>query len=263
MDIIKSRGNLQVKQARKLMEKKYRIENKKFLIEGFRFVKEALNSSFRVSAIFLSDSFYDKLEKTFMEEKIQYKSSVYIVTDEVLKSISSTESPQGVVAVVENTQLSPKNTEGFYVLADRIQDPGNMGTIIRSSHAAGALGVIITKGTVDIYNEKTLRSTMGSVFYIPIIQDTDLEKTKVLKEDGFKLIASSLDTDTNFYNINLKQKIIFAVGNEANGLSEDIEQIADIKVRIPMPGKAESLNAAVAVSIMMFEAVRQNSKFSY
>ncbi|MHC6180728.1 TrmH family RNA methyltransferase [Clostridium sp. JNZ X4-2] len=261
MNIIKSRDNLQVKQARKLMEKKYRIENKKFLIEGFRFVREALNSSFRVSAIFLSDSFYDKWEKTFMEEKIGYRSSVYIVTDEVLKSISSTESPQGVAAVVENTQLSPKNTGGFYVLADRIQDPGNMGTIIRSSHAAGALGVIITKGTVDIYNEKTLRSTMGSVFYIPIIQDTDLEKTKTLKQEGFKLIASSLDADTNFYNTNLKQKIIFAVGNEANGLSEDIEQIADIKARIPMPGKAESLNAAVAVSIMMFEAVRQNSKF--
>lgn len=261
MDIIKSRDNLQVKQARKLREKKYRTESKKFLIEGFRFVMEAVNSDFTVTDIFLTDSFYDRWKRSLMKERIENMPSVYIVTDEVLRSISSTENPQGIVAVVKCTRLKPKKAaEGFYLLLDRIQDPGNMGTIIRSSHAAGAQGIIITKGTVDIYNEKVLRATMGSIFYIPIIQDTDLKQVKALREEGFKLVASSLDGDTNFYNINLKQKIIFALGNEANGLSEHIEEMADIKVRIPMPGKAESLNAAVAASVMMFEAVRQNLK---
>lgn len=261
MDIIRSKDNLQIKQARKLKEKKYRVENGKFLIEGLRFVMEAVNSDFAITDIFLTCDFYDIWERNLMKEKIKNMPSVYIVTDEVLKSISTTENPQGIVAVVKNTRLRyKKDMEGFYVLADRIQDPGNMGTIIRSSYAAGALGVILTKGTVDVYNEKTLRSTMGSIFHVPVIQDEQLDKIKVLKENGFKLIASLLDAETNFYDVSLNRKIIFAVGNEANGLSEDIEQIADIKARIPMPGGAESLNAAVSASIMMFELVRQNLK---
>ncbi len=181
-----------------------------------------------------------------------------MVNYSVLKSIGNTENPQGIVSVInyfKKEKLDLQN--GFYILVDKVQDPGNMGTIIRTAHAAGALGVITTKGTVDIYNEKTLRSTMGSIFYIPIIEDENLEVVKSLQKKGFKLLVSSLDTNSNFYDVNMKNNIIIAVGNEGNGISEVLNTLSDIKVKIPMPGAAESLNVAVACSIMTFERIRQ------
>ena len=133
-----------------------------------------------------------------------------------------------------------------------------MGTIIRTAHAVNASALIITKGTVDIYNDKTLRSTMGSIFKVPIIEDDDLSVIKSLKEQGFKLVVSSLQGENNFFEEDLKDKVIIAVGNEGNGISDDVYLLADKKVKIPMPGDAESLNVAVATSIMLYEKLRQN-----
>ena len=121
---------------------------------------------------------------------------------------------------MNNKTINVENKQGFYVLADKVQDPGNMGTIIRTAHAAGALGIIITKGTVDIYNEKTLRSTMGSIFHVPVIEDENLEQLRFLRSNGFKLVVSSLDTENNFFDVDLKNKSIIAVGNEGNGISK-------------------------------------------
>ncbi|WP_411680380.1 TrmH family RNA methyltransferase [Clostridium thailandense] len=257
METIQSKDNSLIKEVKKLKEKKHRTESNRFLIEGFRFVEEALQSNFEVPLLFISEGALDKWKNFDMEGKLQKNSKVYIVPDKLLKLISSTDTPQGVVAVVNNKNIKVENKQGFYVLADKVQDPGNMGTIIRTAHAAGALGIVITKGTVDIYNEKTLRSTMGSIFHIPIIHDDNLESIENLRENGFKLIVSSLDTDKNFYDIDLNSKVIIAVGNEGNGISSELVDIADFKVKIPMPGGAESLNVSVAASIMMFEAVRQ------
>jgi TrmH family RNA methyltransferase len=159
--------------------------------------------------------------------------------------------------VVEQKEFHMEAKDGFYMLTDKLQDPGNVGTIIRSAHAAGAAGVIFTKGTVDIYNEKTLRSTMGSVFNIPIIEDVDLSFVDFLKSKGFKLVVSSLEDSENFYDVDLTQNVIIAVGNEGSGISQEIYRLGDIRVKIPMPGNAESLNAGAAASIMLFEAVRQ------
>ena len=166
------------------------------------------------------------------------------MSEEIFKSICSTETPQGIAAVVENKTAQIDNNEGFYILMDKVQDPGNMGTIIRTANAAGAKGVIITKGTVDIYNDKTLRATMGSIFKIPIVIDEDLRILKTLKDKGFKLVVSSLDTNNNFYDINLKNKIIIAVGNEGNGISDEIYNLSDEKIKIPMPGNVESLKCS-------------------
>lgn len=258
MDIIKSKDNLHIKEAKKLRKRKYRVEKGKFLIEGFRFVREALYSDFKISCVFLDHDFEDKWIEFLSKESLECDFPVYFVEKNVFKTIVNTENPQGIAAVVENRELKVKNEEGFYVLADKIQDPGNMGTIIRSAHASGALGVIVAKGTVDIYNEKTLRSTMGSIFHIPVIYDEDLKKVELLKKSGFRLIASSLNTDINFYDANLRGKIIIAIGNEGNGISKTIQDISDVNVKIPMPGGAESLNVSAAASIMMFEVVRQN-----
>ncbi|NMM64043.1 RNA methyltransferase [Clostridium sp. P21] len=258
MDIIKSKDNSLVKEVRKLKEKKYRNKSNKFLVEGFRFVLEALKSEFSVTMLFVSENSEDKWQNFNISNKIQTNTKVYWVTEQILKLLSDTETPQGIIGVVDNRELDVENKDGFYVLVDKVQDPGNMGTIIRTAHASKALGIILTKGTVDIYNEKTLRSTMGSIFHVPIIQDNDLDKVKFLRENGFKLVASSLDTDKNFYDADLKEKVIIAVGNEGNGISDELYNMADIKVKIPMPGGAESLNVSVAAGIMMFEIIRQN-----
>ncbi|MBI6874613.1 TrmH family RNA methyltransferase [Clostridium aciditolerans] len=257
METIQSKDNPLIKDIKKLKDKKYRIESSRFLIEGFRFVGEALQSDFIVSSVFVSENALDRWQSFSMQDKVQKNTKVYSVTDQILKVISSTDTPQGIVAVVNNKSIEVENKQGFYTLVDKVQDPGNMGTIIRTAHAAGALGVIITKGTVDIYNEKTLRSTMGSIFHIPIIHDINLESVKSLKSNGFRLVVSSLDTDKNFYDIDLNDKVIIAVGNEGSGISGELMDIADVKIKIPMPGGAESLNVSVAASIMMFEAVRQ------
>ncbi|MBW9156579.1 TrmH family RNA methyltransferase [Clostridium tagluense] len=263
MENIQSKDNLLIKDIKKLKEKKYRISSNMFLVEGFRFAEEAIDSDFEVVNIFISSRGELKYEDSSLKNKLQSNTKVYSISDSLFKSICDTENPQGIMAVVRNKPVEIKYHHGFYILADKIQDPGNMGTIIRTAHAAGALGVIITKGTVDIYNEKTLRATMGSIFKIPVLYDNDLSLVQKLRNSGFKLVASSLDTDKNFYEVDLKEKIIISVGNEGNGISTEVYDLCDLKIKIPMPGGAESLNVAVAASIMMYEVVRQKNNIGF
>ncbi|EKO1914376.1 RNA methyltransferase [Clostridium botulinum] len=259
--MISSKDNQLIKEVRKLREKKYRTQNKSFIVEGFRFFEEALKSNSSINKVFIEEKSLNKLEELYKKYNINNDIETYVVNYSVLKSISNTENPQGIVSVINYFKTEKLDLEnGFYILVDKVQDPGNMGTIIRTAHAAGALGIITTKGTVDVYNEKTLRSTMGSIFYIPIIEDENLETVKSLQRNGFKLLVSSLDTNSNFYDVDMKDNMIIAVGNEGNGISEDLNILSDIKVKIPMPGAAESLNVAVACSIMTFERIRQINK---
>lgn len=254
-EVIRSKDNKTIKEIKKLHEKRHRNINNKFIVEGLRFVKEALKSDFEVQCVIVNEN----VRERFIDLKIDKNINEIIVSESVFKNLCSTEGPQGILAVVNNKEVNANVQNGFYVLADKVQDPGNMGTIIRTANAAGANGVILTKGTVDIYNEKTLRATMGSIFKIPIIIDEDLRFLNKLKENSFKLVTSSLDTDKNFYDIDLNTKVIIAVGNEGNGVSNEIYRLSDEKVKIPMPGNAESLNVGIAAGIMMFEVVRQKN----
>jgi TrmH family RNA methyltransferase len=256
LEVIQSKENTLIKHVKKLKEKKYRLDNSAFLIEGFRFVEEALNSNYEVQNTFIDEEVMNKLPVELLES-IKKKSRLSIVKHSLFKELCNTENPQGIAAVVNIKKYDITATEGFYVLADKVQDPGNMGTIIRTAHAAGAQGVIYTKGTVDIYNEKTLRSTMGSIFHIPVIEDNSLSVMRSLKEEGFKIIVSTLDTNSNFFSVDLKGNSIICIGNEGNGISDEVMSMADIKLKIPMPGGAESLNVSVASGIMIYEIVRQ------
>ena len=260
MQQITSKDNNLIKEIKKLKEKKYRNEKGLFIIEGFRFLEEALKSSFHIEQILISETGLDKFNEYNLNNLIKSHSKIYLIPDNIFKNIASTDNPQGVIGVAKIKVLEYNfNFNDTYVLVDKVQDPGNLGTIIRTAHAAASAGVIITKGTVDVYNEKTLRSTMGSIFNIPIIEDKDLSFVKELMSKGYKLVCSSLDTEYNFYDINFNEKIIISVGNEGNGVSKEVYDISDIKVKIPMPGGAESLNAAVAASIMIYEGVRQKN----
>ncbi|ATD55272.1 TrmH family RNA methyltransferase [Clostridium chauvoei] len=258
MIYIESKDNALFKATKKLKEKKNRIKEGKYIIEGFRLIEEAFKANLQVEYIILSEDSKEKLNE-YLEEYIDKDSKIYVVNNNLIMQLTSTEHPQGVVAVVKNRELPQEIKGDFYLLCDKVQDPGNLGTIIRTAHAAGVDGIILTKGTVDIYNDKTIRSTMGSIFYVPIVyEDEDLTFLKKLKDNGFKLVATSLEESKDFFKEDLKGKIILSVGNEGNGISDEIFSKADKKVKIPMPGGAESLNVAIATSIILFEKVRQN-----
>lgn len=254
---IESKNNNLFKEIKKLKEKKHRIKSNKYLIEGLRFVEEAIKSKVSIDSIIFTESFKEKNPDFFL--KINENIRLIQMNEALLKQLCSTENPQGIVGVINMQNKELKSGE-LVVLVDKVQDPGNMGTIIRTAHAAGAAGIVMTKGTVDIYNDKTLRSTMGSIFYIPIVEDDSLDFVKSLKKEGYKLVVSSLQGKNNFFEENLQGKVMIAVGNEGNGVSDEVYDIADIKVKIPMPGEAESLNVAVATSIMIYEKIRQSFK---
>jgi len=254
---IESKNNNLFKEIKKLKEKKHRIKSNKYLIEGLRFVEEAIKSKVSIDSIIFTESFKEKNPELFL--KINENIKLIQMNEALLKQLCSTENPQGIVGVINMQNKELKSGE-LVVLVDKVQDPGNMGTIIRTAHAAGAAGIVMTKGTVDIYNDKTLRSTMGSIFYIQIVEDDSLDFVKSLKKEGYKLVVSSLQGKNNFFEENLQGKVMIAVGNEGNGVSDEVYDIADIKVKIPMPGEAESLNVAVATSIMIYEKIRQSFK---
>lgn len=256
---IESKENKIFKETRKLKERKWRNKNKKFLIEGIRIVEEAIKADAFIDCIFISESSYENENILKISENKDRKS--FILSDELFKILSDTENSQGIIAVVNMKSVNNIDTNdksSMYVLADKVQDPGNMGTIIRTAHASGAKGVIVTKGTVDVYNEKTIRSTMGSIFYIDVIEDNNLEFTHMLKNDGYRVFVSSLKESKDFFMEDLSGNIIITVGNEGNGVSSEIEDLADVRIKIPMPGNAESLNVSVAAGVMIYEKVRQD-----
>lgn len=256
MIVIESKDNSLFKYTKKLKERKHRNKENKYIIEGFRLVQEAFKASCSIEYLIVNESGKDKLSDYLSSYMDNIK--IYEMKNDLFNQLVSTENTQGIIAVA-NINNSVKDIKGdFYLLCDKVQDPGNLGTIIRTAHAAGVSAIILTKGTVDIYNDKTIRSTMGSIFYTPIIYDNNLSFLNSLKEKGFSLVATSLEESKNFFDEDLSGKVILSVGNEGNGISEEIFALADKKVKIPMPGGAESLNVGVATSIILFEKVRQS-----
>lgn len=259
MIYIESKENNLFKFTKKLKERRFRQKENKFILEGLRLIEEAIKASMEIEYIILLEENTSIFEDSVLLSKSINKEKVYVLSKNLFTQIAATENPQGILAVVKNKEISIDLNGEFFLICDKVQDPGNLGTIIRTAHAAGVDGIILTKGTVDIYNDKTIRSTMGSIFYLPIFyDDSDFTLIKKLKENNFNIVTTSLKESKNFFDENLKGKIVLAVGNEGNGISDELFDLADKKVKIPMPGNAESLNVAVAASIILFEKVRQN-----
>ncbi|MDD6795226.1 MAG: RNA methyltransferase [Clostridiaceae bacterium] len=258
MVLIESKDNKIFKEAKKLKDRRGRNKSSKYIIEGFRLVEEAFKAGLEIDYLLLSGEGKEKFDSFLGNYSNEYL-KIYEISENLLKELCSTEKPQGIVAVVAMKKADYSKKGDFYLLCDKVQDPGNLGTIIRTAHAAGVDGIILTKGTVDVYNDKTIRSTMGSLFHVPIIMDTeDNQFTKELLSEGFSLLATSLEGDKDFFEEDLRGKVIVSVGNEGNGVSEEIYSLADKKVKVPMPGGAESLNVAIATSVILYEKVRQN-----
>lgn len=261
---ISSENNKIIKHIKSLELKKQRNKHKQFLIEGLRIVEECIKYNGDIEYIIYSEKIYSAQGGADLLDKISEKGYyTYKVPNNLFNKISNTETPQGIMAVVnmKETKLqefNPNNDKNlFFVILDRIQDPGNMGTIIRTSESANVDAVIVTKGSVDLYNNKTLRATMGSIFHMPIIQCDNDEWVEYLKKKNVKLIAADLDTDKTYIDIDYKENIGIIVGNEANGIKEDILNNVDEKVIIPILGKIESLNASVAAGILIYKAAEE------
>lgn len=258
--IISSASNPQMKNMSLLLKKaKERSEQGVYVIEGFKMFEEARKEGLLVKA-YASESFYaSKLrenENYFTD--IEYE----IITDSVFNSVSETKTPQGIMAIVKQKEYLLENIigakEACILLLEDIRDPGNLGTMIRTAEGAGMTGIILNSSSVDIYNPKVIRSTMGSIYRVPIYQAKDfISVLKEIKKQDISIFAAHLkgkhyDTEGTF-----RGKCAILIGNEANGLSEEVSAYSDVLIKIPMAGKVESLNAAVAAAILMYEAARQ------
>lgn len=251
---ITSSKNEKFKFFKSLKLKKSRTEHKKYTVEGTKSVKEALAAECDISAILLSKSFSEN-ENFDVGEGI----NTYIISDEIFPQLSSTETPQGIIAVInsEERKLVP-DIKKAYIYCDRIQDPGNLGTIIRTTDAAGFGGVLMSEDCVELYNPKTVRSSMGSFFHTDIFEKIGTHNLKELKELGFSVVCGVLaDNTVEYTNADFTKPVIIVVGNEANGISDEILNLSDINIKIPIDGRAESLNAAVAAAVIMYEVRRQ------
>ena len=264
MQKITSKDNEYIKHVRKLKDKKYRDNNNEYVIEGIKMIAEAIRENVNIKQIII----FDDCEKTeAIPKELMYeiaKQECVYVTNKIFESITGVINPQGILAVVaKQTQhdLKPSEqidyTQDIIVALDDIQDPGNLGTILRTVDSVGLNQILVSKGTADSYNPKVVRSTMGAIFRVRIIECEDLKATlKEIKKHKFKIMVTSLQTENDIYNADFNKNVI-VIGNEANGVKRDIQDMADNKVKIPMIGKTESLNASVATGIMLYEYVRR------
>ena len=262
MQQITSKENQLIKHIIKLKEKKYRKEYNQFIIEGVKIVKEAINENAKIENIIVSKNALDsELVKKYLEEDL--KNIDYIeVPENIFKLISDVEKPQGVLAIVnkENKKQNVDYSNSIMLALDDIQDPGNLGTIIRTADSIALSQILISKGTVDPYSLKVIRSTMGAIFRINILECENLSKTlEEIKKKGYDVVVTDLDAKKSIYDIDLEKKVV-VIGNEANGVSKNVKNIANIKTIIPMLGKTESLNASVATGVILYEYVRQKIK---
>ena len=260
--MITSAANQQMKHVIQLNKMaKTRYEQRVFVVEGIKMCMEAQKED--IQAMYVSESFLKVPEH---EEKLR-EYSYEVVADSVFKMISDTQTPQGILAIVKMPEYTLEDLLGsqekptHLLILESIQDPGNLGTMIRTGEGAGVTGILMNKTTVDVFHPKTIRSTMGSLYRVPFYVTESLEDTlQDLKKQGVSLYAAHLKGKKSYAEPDYTEPCGFLIGNEGNGLSDKIAEYADEYIRIPMEGKVESLNAAIAATLLMYEVNRQRSK---
>ena len=262
--MITSTSNAIVKRLVNLKKKKKaRDEERVFLVEGIRMFREVPTD--QLEEVYVSESFYKK-EKDTVEAVLQGTGiRPEELSDTVYAYASDTKTPQGVLCVVRQMEYPlEKVITGqcpMIMVLEHLQDPGNLGTILRTAEGAGVTGIVMDRECVDIYNPKTIRSTMGSIYRMPFCYVEDLKAAiGSLKEAGIGFYAAHLDGRHDYDEEDYGRPCAFLIGNEGNGLSQETAELADIYIKIPMEGQVESLNAAIAASVLMFEAGRQRRR---
>lgn len=255
--MITSTSNAQVKRLLQLQRKsKARNEEQIFLVEGLRMFLEV--PAERVQKVYISETLYNKKEQELNLDRF----SVEILSDTVFQYVSDTKTPQGILCIVQQKKYDIdellKLENPHFIVLDNLQDPGNLGTIVRTAEGAGVNAVFLSRESVDIYNPKTIRSTMGSIYRMPVIYvDNLLQLLSLFRQKGIKSYAAHLNGEKSYDKENYQSGTAILIGNEGNGLRDEVASLADVWVQIPMQGQVESLNAAIAASILMFEVYRQ------
>lgn len=256
---ITAASNKTYKFVKSLAMKKARAEHGCFIVEGVKSVCEALMSDVIVDMVMISDNALSKCSE-IIELSNKKNIQLYSVGDSLFSSVSDTKTPEGVLCVAKmykSAKIDYKN--GLYLYCDNLSDPGNAGTLIRCADAVGASGVFFSKGSVDIYNPKTVRATMGSLFHLPVYDGVEEQILLDMKKKNFSVYAGALtDNALDYKDAVYPENTVVVIGNEANGVSDEVLSIADNAVIIPICGRAESLNASVAGSILMYEWRRNN-----
>ena len=255
MIVITSNANESYKAILRLKQKKARDQEGLYLIEGPNLIREALDNGAAIHQVVCS--------RDFKAEALP--AHTLFVDDKLFQKLSDTESPQGIFAVVEKRVYSEgeffqsaEAKTGNFVVLDRLQDPGNIGTLLRTADAAGYQGAILMKGTGDIYSPKVVRAATGSLFRLPVLPiDEPQEAIALLRKYGKKILCTSLQTEADYYHIDMRENIALIIGNEGKGVCKEFMEMSDLQVKIPMIGQVESLNAAVSAGILMYESVRQ------
>lgn len=259
MQVITSKENEVIKNIRKLKEKKYRDTANEYIVEGLKLIEEAIEEKVKIKKIVVCE---ECLKDDSIDSKFLYKIAKYdciYVSSKVFGLLTDVVNPQGLLAVIEkeSSEDSINYTEDIIVVLDGIQDPGNLGTILRTVDSVGLSQIILSKTSVDAYNPKVVRSTMGAIFRVKIIESENLVETlKNIKKHKYRIVATSLGGTESIYEMDFNKKVI-VIGNESKGVSKEIIDVADSKTIIPMLGKTESLNASIATGVILYEYVRR------
>ena len=252
---IESSDNNRVKLVRKLQTKKGRDAENKIVIEGINLVSEAVRRGIKPDFIMASDDFN---ASAFADENM-----VCELPSAIFNRITDADNGLGILAVIDKAEIEPEDITSLpenanVLVMDRLQDPGNIGTMIRTAVATGYELIVCVKGTADVFAPKVLRSTAGMIFDIPIIYVQDATELRQLMHDlGKRFVVTTVDGGRPYYEENLKTGIALVIGNEGNGVSDEVLELADVRVTIPMKGEIESLNAAISAAVLMYEAIRE------
>jgi len=246
VDRIESVKNPKVKQWKKLHTKKERENTGTFIIEGLHLVEEALKNKEMIKTLIVSEDMI--LPNTWDVDNVR----MTFITKDVMKAISDTETPQGVAAICEYQPSHTPERWSKILLVDSVQDPGNLGTIIRTADAAGIDGIILGEGTVDHYNSKVIRSSQGSLFHLPIVKGNLHEWLTVYKENNIPVYGTALQNGISYKEVKSADQFCLLIGNEGSGVNSDLLDQTTKNLYIPIYGGAESLNVAIAAGILLY-----------
>jgi RNA methyltransferase, TrmH family len=262
--MLSSIQNPKVKQFKKLQDKQ-NSSQLSFVIEGIHLVQEAFKAGLLENVIYCEKVLKGHEGKELLGKLISSDIDIEEVSESVVRYLSNVEVPQGIVAIskkkTDDMGSLFEGTDPLIVVACGIQDPGNLGTMIRTADGAAAAGLIVTAGAVDPYNDKVVRATAGSLFHLKIIKIDDIiDMIASLKRRGVKIVSTSAEAKKTYFDAELTGPIALLIGNEGRGLGVEVERLSDEVVSIPMPGSSESLNAAVSSAVIIYEALRQRRK---
>jgi TrmH family RNA methyltransferase len=259
---ITSKENSVIKHLRSLSEPRYRQKGKAFLIEGVKMVEEALRDNLGVKMVVAVPSLVQHHGKGVLKLAENRSMEVTWISERLLDTISKSKTPQPVMAVVSLKEHTEQeliaHRSGLIVVAHQLQDPGNLGTILRTAEAVGASGVAITPNTVDPFNEKAIRASMGSILHLPVVRISALSTfIKKCRQNGFQTVATVVTGERTHFDVDLTKPTVVVLGQEGAGLPHDLMDDVDVQVRIPMAETIDSLNVATAAAVILYEALRQ------